>query len=255
MPSAADSESSGPSGFQSSNHRLAPNFDRLARPYRWLEYLSFGPFLQRARLHYLPQLAGRGRALVLGDGDGRFTARLLRACPGLHVEAVDASQAMLESLRRRSGGDAGRVTTCCADIRSWQPEPGTSYDLIATHFFLDCLSSAEVAQLAQRVGRQAELRALWIFSDFAIPATGIGRAAAAGIVWFLYKAFGWLTGLEIQGLPDHAAGLESAGFRRIGSRARLGGLLVSELWQRREPPTLQDVERVGNDSAAAQRRK
>ena len=58
-----------------------PNFDLIARPYRWLEYLTFGPTLQQTRLHYLPALLHSRNALVLGDGDGRFIAALLAANP------------------------------------------------------------------------------------------------------------------------------------------------------------------------------
>jgi hypothetical protein len=54
-----------------------PNFDRIARPYRWLEYLTLGRSLERAREVFLPLLKDRRQALILGDGDGRFTARLL----------------------------------------------------------------------------------------------------------------------------------------------------------------------------------
>ena len=41
-----------------------PNFDRVARIYRWAEYLTLGPLLQRTRAYFLPQLADRRRALV-----------------------------------------------------------------------------------------------------------------------------------------------------------------------------------------------
>ncbi len=78
-----------------------PRFDRVARLYRVLEYLSFGPMLERCRFHHLPALAAAdcSRALILGDGDGRFLARLLAACPELSAQAVDASPAMLRLLQ------------------------------------------------------------------------------------------------------------------------------------------------------------
>ena len=74
----------------------APNFNHLARIYRWLEYLTFGPFLWRCRVHFLPQLSDCRSALVLGDGDGRFTARLLRENPHLRVMAIDGSPGMID---------------------------------------------------------------------------------------------------------------------------------------------------------------
>ena len=66
---------------------MQPDFNRIARPYRWLEYLSFGPLLERCRFHRLPQMVDAKRALVLGDGDGRFLARLLRKNPQIQADA------------------------------------------------------------------------------------------------------------------------------------------------------------------------
>src|SRR6202034_2691193 len=78
----------------------APNFNHLAGIYRWLEYLTFGPFLWRCRVHFLPKLAHCRRALILGDGDGRFTAHLLRENPHLKITAVDGSPRMIQSLQQ-----------------------------------------------------------------------------------------------------------------------------------------------------------
>ena len=63
--------------------RSRPNFDRVARLYRWAEYLLLGPLLARTRKHFLPQLTSATHALVLGDGDGRFLAHLLHHAPKL----------------------------------------------------------------------------------------------------------------------------------------------------------------------------
>ncbi|HVZ85010.1 MAG TPA: class I SAM-dependent methyltransferase, partial [Terracidiphilus sp.] len=162
------------------------NFDRLARAYRWMEAASFGPFLMRARCAFLAETASAQHALVLGDGDGRFTARLLAANPSVLIDAIDASPAMLAALLRNAGPHAARVTIHCTDIRTWQP--AARYDLIVTHFFLDCLSTAEVAALAARLRACAAPGALWLVSDFAIPANLFGRAIAHPLVAALYRA-------------------------------------------------------------------
>ena len=208
-----------------------PNFNRLARAYRWMEYLSFGPLLQRCRCHFLPRLAAAElrTALVLGDGDGRFTARLLAASPGIHVDAVDASTAMLRQLESRTLGLS--VTTHCADARLWHPDR-TGYDLVATHFFLDCLTTTEVASLVQRLTPATAENAHWLVSEFAQPTTAFGRLVAAPLVALLYKAFRGLTGLEPQTLPQHRLALSQAGWRLEADRPRLFGMLVSELWRR-----------------------
>ena len=83
-----------------------PDFDGLAGLYRWMELASFGPWLWWCRCAWLHQLTGCRHALVLGDGDGRFTRRLLEVCPTLTLDAVDASPAMLPALVRRTGMEA-----------------------------------------------------------------------------------------------------------------------------------------------------
>lgn len=205
-----------------------PNFDRLAPLYRWMEWLSFGPFLWWCRCAFLGEMKGCRRALVFGDGDGRFTARLLRENAGVKVEAIDASPAMLDALLRRAGCHAVRVRTASMDAREWQP--ATACDLIVTHFFLDCLSSGEVQSLVARVRTAAEPGALWIVSEFATPESPFGRWIARPIVSGLYRAFGILTGLRQRRLPDHRAGLRAAGFTLLREKRWLAGLLVSEVW-------------------------
>jgi hypothetical protein len=212
----------------------APDFSRLARAYRWMEYATFGPWLSRARSAYLPAVSGCHRALVLGDGDGRFTASLLRASPAINIHAVDASPAMLRALVRRAGPHAGRVRTQLADARTWQPRsdnaPDLAYDAIFTHFFLDCLTTEEVQSLAKGIRGSVSPSAVWVISEFAIPPGWYGRVFARPLVWTLYRVFGLLTGLAVRGLPDHHSALCAAGFILHNRRTWLGGLLTSELW-------------------------
>ena len=206
-----------------------PNFDRLAPIYRWMEFASFGPYLWRCRTTFLTSLVDSRNALVIGDGDGRFTALLLRTNPEIRIDAVDASPAMLEALLNRAGPNASRVQTWRADARSFDP-PNPPYDLVVTHFFLDCLITEEVRSLAERIREAAASQALWLISEFAIPSGRFGTIIAKPVVSFLYSAFGLLTGLRLRALPDHHHALRDSGFVLVKQRHWLGGLLVSELW-------------------------
>jgi SAM-dependent methyltransferase len=197
--------------------------------YRWMEMLTFGPWLQRCRCAFLNEIAGCQRGLVLGDGDGRFTARLLSANAEIVLDAVDLSPAMLNAMVRRAGPHSERVAAHACDAREFQPA-GRRFDLIATHFFLDCLTTEEVSALAGTLRHAVEDDAIWLISDFAIPETRFGRFVARLIVSGLYWAFGWLTGLRVRKLPDHASAMRQAGFALESRRTWLGGLLVSELW-------------------------
>ncbi len=211
---------------------LPPDFNLLAPFYRWMEWFSFGPWLGWCRCAFLDDLRNPRKVLVFGDGDGRFTARLLRANPHAQADAVDASSAMLRALVRRAGAQAAQVQTHCHDARSWRPARGVRYHLVVTHFFLDCLTTAEVRALAAQVRAACAPRALWLVSEFAIPQTRFGRRIARPLVGFLYWAFRVLTGLKVRRLPDHSAALAEAGFVLLLRRYWLGGLLVSELWKR-----------------------
>ena len=52
---------------------------------------------------------GAEQALVLGDGDGRFTARMMTRCGQMEVTAVDGSGKMLLLLRGRCTGMEARL--------------------------------------------------------------------------------------------------------------------------------------------------
>lgn len=208
----------------------APNFDRLARPYRWLEYLTFGPCLQRCRTWFLPEIRQCSSALVLGDGDGRFTSRLLAMSPEIRVHAVDLSPAMLAALQKSAGSDAHRVTTEAADLRHWQPAASASYGLVATHFFLDCLTTEEISALAQRLAPALADDAIWLVSEFASPPTVFGRVVAAPLVALLYRAFRLIANLRLSHLPDHRQSLKASGWVIQSQHSHLNGLLVSQLW-------------------------
>ncbi len=209
-----------------------PDFNRLAIIYKWMEWVSFGPWLQRCRCAFLNETRACRHALIFGDGDGRFTQKLLRINRSIQVEAVDASGAMLKALVRRAAADAGRVTTHQIDARCWSPSkhPG-ALDLVATHFFLDCLTTEETAALACAVRAAAHPEVMWIISEFDVPDGWFGRWIARPLVAALYRSFARMTGLTVQRLPDHRGALNGAGFACVGRRKWLGGLLLSEIWR------------------------
>jgi len=63
---------------------------------------------ENAAVAFLAQLAGPGPALELGIGTGRIALPL--AARGIRVDGVDISQAMVDQLRAKPGGDQISVT-------------------------------------------------------------------------------------------------------------------------------------------------
>ena len=214
----------------------AANFDRLARVYAPLERCSFGRLLARRRACFLgdSRVASARRVLILGDGDGRFTAALLERYPALEVSAVDASAAMLGELRRRVARRCPHAELALhhADARAWTP-PRRGFDLVVTHFFFDCFTTRDLGPMVARIAPGLAPDARWLVSEFAIPPRSRARALAARLlVRALYLAFWAMTGLDVKRLPDYQGALASAGFTCARAETGLGGALRSELWQR-----------------------
>jgi ubiquinone/menaquinone biosynthesis C-methylase UbiE len=191
------------------------NCDRIARWYRWLEYAAFGKRLELCRNQYRHLVAGARRVLMLGEGDGRFLKAFtaINACSD--IDYVDASGAMLAIARSRFSHAEkawGRtVRFFRLDVRQ-QALPDTSYDLIVTHFFLDCLSSQEVRQIISRVASSAAPHARWLISEFRQPNHGTWKYATICVLHVLYAFFRWTGGLETQTLPCYRTALTSSGF-------------------------------------------
>ena len=199
------------------------NCDPIARWYRWFEYIGFGGALERRRQAFLGDLTDARRALVLGEGDGRFLVFLVKQNGGASIDYVDLSGRMLELARSRAGD---RVRYIQADARTL-PLPEGEYDLIATHFFLDCFDESDLAALIERISLAARDDARWVISEFRQPGNW-----ARWMVRMLYRFFKLTTGLQTTGLSDHRPLLEKCGFRMVKEQRARGGLLASELWVR-----------------------
>jgi len=194
------------------------NCDRIARWYRWFEYAGFGRALERRREAFLGDVRDARRVLALGDGDGRALVALLAAAPHACVDYIDVSTRMLELARARAGTE--HVNYRCEDART-ASLPVAEYDLIVTHFFLDCCDETDLEPLIARLANAAAPQARWLVSEF----RGNGW-----LVRGLYIFFGIATGLRTRRLVDHHPFLKRHGFHSVAHQHAWRGLLTSELW-------------------------
>jgi ubiquinone/menaquinone biosynthesis C-methylase UbiE len=206
-------------------------FDGLVRLYRGLEFAAFGRDLERARFSLLDHLAASRRILVLGEGDGRCLARLVRLAPDARIDCVDISAAMLRrAAARLSPSDGRRVTFHRLDARS-APLPAGPFDAVTTLFFLDCFTDDEVRGLVERIRRVLAPSARWLWADFRMPESGpYARARARAWIALLYAFFRWQTGISARALPAAEAAIGAAGLQEIARRDYQRGMVRAALF-------------------------
>jgi ubiquinone/menaquinone biosynthesis C-methylase UbiE len=107
------------------------------------------------------------------------------------------------------------------------PLPESAYDLVCTHFFLDCLDEKDADTLVGRISRACAPRARWMISEFREP--GFWARAVVRALYFFFRV---TTGLRTTRLIDHRPLLLREGFRLERVESARFGLLVSELWIR-----------------------
>jgi ubiquinone/menaquinone biosynthesis C-methylase UbiE len=211
------------------------SFDNIAPWYRSLEWIAFGDQLQRCRVACLGEIRAPHRALIVGEGNGRFLCELLRVHPTVEVDCLDASEGMLRLARKRveqtPPDRAARVRFIHEDIMSWTPV-APRYDLIVTHFVLDCFCETELALITKKLATAATEDATWLLADFCIPAGGFARARARVWLTLMYGFFRATAGIEATGLIDPAPFLQAHGFALTTQHQFKGAMLKSESWRR-----------------------
>lgn len=205
------------------------NFDRVAAHYRWLEAITFGPQLQRARLAFLREIEAPRRVLIVGEGNGRFLAELLRAHPDVQVDCIEPSGRMLALARKRI--EKCHVTFIAEDIRQ-VALPVAHYELIVTHFVLDCFAEATLRELVAKLARSAAPMANWLLADFQEPSSGWAQRHARFWIRSMYAFFRLTTRIEAARLVDPSPFLRKAGFACRAKRLSRFGMIKSEWWGR-----------------------
>ena len=207
------------------------SWDSLAPWYRGLEYAAFGHALERCRERFLTQAAEARDILVIGDGDGRFLARLAAAAPHARIDAIDGSRTMITLSHRRLGDETTRVRLTCSDIRRASLPPA-AYDLVVTHFFLDCFDEESLPSVARAIAAAAKPNARWLLSEFQQRDKGPMRVIGGLLIAVMYLFFGVTTGLRARKIPQYAPLLASEGFRLEQRQYFWRGLFTAQLWRR-----------------------
>ena len=210
------------------------SFDAVAPWYRTLETITFGNTLQGARVAFVSEIGSPRRALIVGEGTGRFLAALLRHHPLITIDCLDSSERMLDLARQHvletNPDEIRRVAFLRDDVMSWTPNE--RYDLIVTHFVLDCFSTEHVGLIVAKLAQAAAPNATWLLADFRIPRAGFARSHARAWLAVMYWFFRAVAGIEAQKLVEPSPFLRVEGFALAGQNLFRLGMVKSELWRK-----------------------
>jgi ubiquinone/menaquinone biosynthesis C-methylase UbiE len=206
------------------------SFDRLAPHYDWLEALTAGQRLQRARIAWLDALDGCERVLSVGEGHGRFAHAFAKKFPQSQLTCVESSEPMLARAQRRTPDPATPIHWIHCDFFKWVPRE--KYDAIVTCFFLDCFSPEMLADVIAKLATCATQDAMWIVVDFTVPPSGMARWRAKAVHALMYAFFRLFTSLPArhQTEPDNI--LRAHGFQLEARKHYEWGLVRADVWRR-----------------------
>lgn len=205
------------------------NFDPLAVPYKWLERLTFGPYLHRCRIAFLEELKSAESILILGDGDGRFLEALLNVNPTARIESLDISPAMVKVARDRVASDHVHFRVEDARTAAFETE---GYDVIVTNFFLDCFQDGDLNRLVAKLIPALQPGGRWIVGDFRELPGRVPGFVSRSLLAGMYLAFAIVTRIPASRLVDPDPILRASGLVETKSLGWLGGFLRASLWEK-----------------------
>ncbi|RYD24024.1 MAG: class I SAM-dependent methyltransferase, partial [Verrucomicrobiaceae bacterium] len=162
------------------------SFDRLAPFYRTMELLSAGGKLQECRTAFLDEIPVPRNILLAGEGHGRFLPLCAERFPEARITVIDSSSTMLEIASRKVTSE--KVSFIHADLLQWDA-PAAAFDLVVTHFFLDCFPAEDLASVVSKLGASATPDAGWLIADFQVPGGMAASLRSRIILSLLYTFF------------------------------------------------------------------
>jgi ubiquinone/menaquinone biosynthesis C-methylase UbiE len=205
------------------------SFDLLAPHYYWLEEIVFARRLQDARMAFVRRLSEPRRVLVVGEGDGRFLGEFIRLYPSAEIDCIDASPRMLALAQQRTRGGLIRFLNVALEEAEL---PEKAYDLLVTHFFLDCFAEKTLPGIVRKLAAAAAGEAEWLVAEFQQPTRGWLRFPRRWLISLMYACFRLVAGIEGRRLVDYRQLLRANGFELVGSEGLPDEMIRSEHWRR-----------------------
>ena len=202
------------------------SYSVLAPFYQCLEQVSFGRALQAARCACLKEPAP-DRALVLGEGDGRFLEQAVQAWPETQFTVIEQSSGMLRLAQKRTARDRVRFLQGSAlDLKTLIDAPNEGFDAVISHFFLDCFTIDTLHRLVPMVLERVVPRARWYVSEFRNE-----HWWQRCLLWGMYRFFHHLTETEATCFPLYEDVFRTHELARRRLATWRAGFVAAEVWE------------------------
>jgi hypothetical protein len=126
--------------------------------------------------------------------------------------------------------ERSRVKFHHTDFLEWVPQQ--SYDLVVTHFFLDCFDRDRLSHVITKLAHAAAPKSRWLVADFAIPPKGLRKIHAKIWLRMMYSFFRTVADLEAHELVDPSSLIRDTGFQLRQEIVGHFGLVKAQLWER-----------------------
>ena len=190
-------------------NRISIGFDFLAPFYDGLARFIIGNDIITAQLHFLTSFKHCRRILILGGGSGWLLNYLCTAYPDLEIDYIDVSAKMLGIAKRRVENNK-RINF----IRGTENNiPDKRYHGVITNFYLDMFDENSLKEVMQKIKRSLSDKAIWVVTDFVNQ-----RATHAIRLWFMYRFFRIMAGIEARHLADWQSEMRRAEFGLLESK-------------------------------------
>lgn len=208
--------------------RKSIDFSILAPIYDFLGTIVFWGALHKSQIHFLDRLPKSPKVLIVGGGTGRFLIDLLKSGKVEEVDYIDISPGMIAKARKKVGvlGKLEQVQFLCGGMESI---PSEKYDLICTHYILDCFNEEELLELVPKFKEVLRESGMLHFSDFYLDSSSsILRRSFVGFLYFFFRI---LCGLKTKNLPGFKKLFEKFGFKEEAEEYLFCRLLRTALYR------------------------
>lgn len=202
-----------------------PDFSRLSKLYDLLGLLVFQGSLHKSQIYFLEKLPEAENVLILGGGTGKFLADLVKSGKAKKITYVDISPGMIA----RAEAKVEKLNACVEFICGGADSiPAGRYDLICTHYFLDCFDETELKELSGLLKSHLTENGVWHFTDFYLDEKA--SFFRTGLLSFLYFFFRLTCGLKVKELADFRKIFSEAGLKLKEEEFFRKGLLRTALY-------------------------